>query len=89
MLHNTSFSPAGATTLQEATLFLTNYLAGKMAAGELRQGDPGMVAQVLMGSASGFVLRRVVFQDPAALAFSHDEIVAGILSTSLQGLLPR
>lgn len=89
MLHNTNFSPAGATTLQEATHFLKNYLAGKMAAGELRQSDPGMVAQVLMSSASGFVLRRVVFQDPAALAFTHDQIVAGILSTSIQGLLPR
>ncbi len=89
MLHNTNFSPAGATTLQEATLFLKNYLAGKMATGELRQADPGMVAQVLMSSASGFVLRRAVFQDPAALALTHTEIVGGILSTSLQGLLPR
>jgi AcrR family transcriptional regulator len=89
MLHNASFAPAGVTTLQEATLFLKTYLAGKMAAGELRQTDPGMVAQVLMSSASGFVLRRVIFQDPAALAFTHDEIVEGILSTTLQGLIPR
>jgi AcrR family transcriptional regulator len=89
MLHNASFSPAGATTLQEATLFMKNYLAGKMSTGELRQADPGMVAQVLMSSTSGFVLRRVVFQDPAAMEFTHDEIVEGILSTSLQGILPR
>src|SRR5688572_23264528 len=74
MLHNASFSPARATTLQEATLFLKNYLAGKMSTGELRLADPGMVAQVLMSSASGFVLRRVVFQDPAAMEFTHDEI---------------
>jgi AcrR family transcriptional regulator len=88
-LHNQNFSLVSSATLQEATEFLEHYLAAKMERGELRQADPAMTAQVIMGSASGFVLRRQVLHDAAALQYTHEQIVEGILATALYGLLAR
>jgi AcrR family transcriptional regulator len=88
-LHNQNFSLVSSATLQEATEFLEHYLAAKMDSGELRQADPAMTAQVIMGSVSGFVLRRQVLHDAAALQYTHEQIVEGILATTLHGVLAR
>jgi AcrR family transcriptional regulator len=88
-LHNQNFSLVSSATLQEATEFLEHYLAAKMERGELRRADPALTAQVIMGSASGFVLRRQVLHDAAALQYTHEQIVEGILATALYGLLAR
>ena len=60
-----------------------------METGELRRTDPALAVQVLMGSVMTFVLRRQVLQDPVVLRYSHEQIVEGIISVTLQGLLPR
>jgi hypothetical protein len=36
----------------------------------------------------GFVLRRKVLRDPLALQYSHEQIAAAVVDTTLQGLLP-
>ena len=51
--------------------------------------DPALAVQVLMGSVMAFVLRRQVLRDPVVLRYSHEQIVEGIVSATLQGLLPR
>jgi AcrR family transcriptional regulator len=89
LLHNPNFSPLGMATLQEATQFLETYLAHKMASGELNQADPALMAQLMMGTVSGFVLRRQVFQDPSALQYTQAEIIEAVISVNLKGLLPR
>jgi hypothetical protein len=37
----------------------------------------------------GFVLRRQLFYDSAALAYTQEQIVEAVVDTTLQGLLPR
>jgi hypothetical protein len=86
VIHNPDLSPAGLTTLAEVTHFLENYLAVKMASGELRQANPALTAHVLYGTIMGLVLRRQVMHDPEALKFTQDEIVANIMALVLKGL---
>lgn len=89
VIHNPEMSPLGLTFLQEAIEFLTGYLAGKMAGGELRQADASLTAQVLASSIMGFALRRQILRDAQMLQYSHEQIVEAVVTTSLQGLLPR
>src|SRR5258706_3664907 len=88
-LHNPNFPLTDLAFIQEATEFVENYLASKMESGELRRANPALIAQVIMGTVSGFVLRRQVMRDPQALRYSQEEIVEAVVSTALQGLLPR
>jgi AcrR family transcriptional regulator len=89
VIHNPEISPLGVSVLQEGTKFLSQYLATKMASGELRTVDPALAAQALMGSMISFVLRRQILQDPMALSYTHEQIVDAVVSTALEGLLPR
>ncbi len=89
VIHNPEISPLGITFLHEAIEFLTGYLAGKMASGELRQADASLTAQVLASSIMGFVLHRQILRDTQVLQYSHEQIVEAVVTTSLQGLLPR
>jgi AcrR family transcriptional regulator len=89
LLHNQNILPNSLSTLQELTQFLEHYLATKMENGELRHADPALTAQVIMGTVSGFVLRRQVFHDPLALQYTRDQIVESVISTLLSGLLPH
>jgi AcrR family transcriptional regulator len=89
LLHNENIAPVSLATLQETSEFLEQYLAAKMASGELRQADPALTAQVIFATVSGFVLRRHVMHDPQAMQYTHEEIVDSILSTVLAGLRPR
>ena len=89
VIHTPSLAPLGLASLQEATQTLEAYLATKMESGELRRADPAAVVQVLMGSGMGLILRRQILRDPTALHYSHAQIVDSIVTTILQGLLPR
>jgi len=88
-IHNPEISPFGMSVLQQALKFIADYFTSKIQSGELRQCDASLTAQVLLSSLMGFVLRRQIFRDPLALQLSHEQIVATITDTVLQGLLPR
>lgn len=89
VIHNPEISPLGITFLHEAIAFLSSYLVGKMASGELHQADAALAAQMLVSSIMGFVLRRQILRDAQVLQYSHEQIVEAVVTTSLQGLLPR
>jgi AcrR family transcriptional regulator len=88
-IHNSDVAPLAVNVLQEAIQFLRDYVAAKMESGELRQADPLMVAQTVMNSAIGFVLRRQILHDPLVLQYTHEQIVESVVTTALYGLLPR
>jgi AcrR family transcriptional regulator len=79
----------GTSAISEAIHFVENYLAAHMASGELRQADPGLVTQFLLGSIMDLALRRQVLNDPSTLQYSQEQIVDSVVSLVLQGLLPR
>ena len=89
VIHNPAMSQVGAGVLQRVLGFLASYFASKMEAGELRQADPSLIAQVFIGSVVGFVLRRQILHDQLALEYSHEEIADAIVGTACRGLLPR
>ena len=89
IIHNPDMSQLGAGVLQQGLGFLASYFASKMQAGELRQADASLTAQVCMGSVIGFVLRRQIIHDAVALAYSHEQITDAVVETVLKGLLPR
>lgn len=92
LLHgeNQYFMQLIPTVLGRALSFLGSYIETKVAAGELRPvEDATAVAQVIMGSMIGFLLRRQILRDPAALMYTQEQVVELIVDTTLRGLLPR
>jgi len=69
--------------------FLISYFAAKMESGELRQADPALTSQVLLGGVMAFVLRRQIIGDPTALRYTQEQIVDAVVDTVLNGLVPR
>jgi AcrR family transcriptional regulator len=86
LLHNRNPSLVSLDTIHEATQFLTDYLAAKMESGALRQADPALVAQTIMATVTGFVVRRQVMRDPQALQYTHEQIIDSVINTTLNGL---
>jgi AcrR family transcriptional regulator len=81
-----TFSFFGA---EEVVSVLERYLSAQMERGILRKTDPELVVQIFGGSLMALVLRRQIFGDPIALHYSHEQIVDGVVSITLQGLLQR
>jgi AcrR family transcriptional regulator len=78
----TFFLPRVASTLQR-------YLEQKKASGELGGINAEQVAQIILSSMMGLVLRRQILRDPTLAGHSQEEIVDMLLNTLLVGILPR
>lgn len=87
-IHNPAMRPIMIEVIQRILGFLGGYFEAKMANGELRQLDPALTAQTLVGSMLAFVLRRQIVRDPIALEYSHEQMVNTIIDIMLKGLLP-
>jgi AcrR family transcriptional regulator len=88
-IYNPNVSPLGTAAIQEVTRFVEGYLAAKMELGELRRTDAALAAQVLTGSLVAFVLLRQILHDPAALQYTHEQIVDSVVTLGLVGLVPH
>jgi AcrR family transcriptional regulator len=86
VIQNPAIAPLGLATLQEEVVFLKEYLAEHMQTGELRDTDPSLLAQVIMGSVMGFVLRRHILRDGLALQYTQAQIAESIASLALHGM---
>ena len=86
VIQNPEIAPLGLATFQEEVVFLKDYLAEHMQTGELRQADPSLLAQVIMGSVMGFVLRRQILCDGFALQYTQVQIAESIVSMALHGM---
>lgn len=89
VIRDPKVAPAGLSTIQEVVSFLEKALAAKMVSGELQQMDPALAAQLIIGSVMDIVLRRHIARDPLAMQYSQEQIVEGIVSIALRGLLPQ
>jgi AcrR family transcriptional regulator len=89
IVHNPEMTPTVAGFLQRVMEFLTSYFESKMEAGELRQSDASLTAQVFLGSVMGFVLRRHIIRDPLALQYTPEQIADAIVDTIFSGIAPR
>jgi AcrR family transcriptional regulator len=86
VIQNPEIAPLGLATFQEEVVFLKDYLAEHMQTGELRHADPSLLAQVIMGSVMGFVLRRQILCDGFALQYTQVQIAESIVSMALHGM---
>lgn len=87
---NQYFMQLVPTIIGRALSFLGSYIEAKIASGELRPvEDATAVAQVIIGSMIGFLLRRQILRDAVALAYTQEQVVELIIDTTLRGLLPR
>jgi AcrR family transcriptional regulator len=89
IVHNPEMTPMVAGFIQRVMGFLTSYLESKMEAGELRQSDASLTAQVFLGGVMGFVLRRHIIRDPLALQYTPEQIADAIVDTVFSGIAPR
>jgi AcrR family transcriptional regulator len=88
LIHNPAFATIPLGAIQRVFGFLTGYFEAKIAAGELRQVDAALTAQVLFGSIIGFVLRRQILRDPSVIGYTHVQIADAIVDTILNGAKP-
>jgi len=89
IVHNPEMTPTVVGFLQRVMEFLTSYFESKMEAGELRQSDASLTAQVFLGSVMGFVLRRHILRDEQALRYTPEQIADAIADTVCFGIAPR
>lgn len=91
MLHGTTeIAPIVQSFFQRLIAFLDNYLRVQATRGAVRSDlDATTIAQVLISSSIGMVMRRQVLLDPGVLHYTHEELVHAILETILQGIRPR
>ena len=88
-IHNGTMSPSVFSAMTGASGFLQRYLEDRMEAGQLRPADAALTSHLVLGSLMDLVLRRRVIRDRAVLKFSRQQIVDHVVSTTLEGLLPR
>ncbi len=89
VIHHPGLSSPGSSTIQELVKFLEQALAAKMDSGELKCTDAALVAQLFVGSLLDLILRRQIVRDPVLLKYTVSELVDSLVSTTLEGLLPR
>jgi AcrR family transcriptional regulator len=65
---------------------LAGYLGRQMERGRLRQLNPTLVAQLLLGSIMSCVIRRVLTHDPALTSYTREHIAATVADLVLSGL---
>ena len=65
---------------------LAAYLERQMERGALRQLNPSLVAQLLLGSIMSCVIRRVLTRDPALTSYTREQIAATVADMVLGGL---
>ncbi len=89
-LHDGHAVPAVMEIVQRVTGFLRQYLQHQIELGNLSpESDLDMLAQIIVSSITGFVLRRQIIGDPSLQHLTHDEIARSLTSTFLQGVQRR
>jgi hypothetical protein len=66
--------------------FLATYLERQMDLGVLRREDPAIAARCFMGPLITYMLTRIIFHQPEALAIEPEEMLRGTVRTFLRGL---
>jgi AcrR family transcriptional regulator len=89
IIHDPGMTSIATPFMQRAFEFLGGYFEAQVEKGALRRMDGSLIAQIMIGSVVGFVLRRQVLQDRVALQYSHEQLADAICETVLQGVLPR
>jgi len=89
LVYNRKMAKLVTGLFQRVFGFSISYFAAKMESGELRQADPALTSQVLLGGVMVFVLRRQIIRDPIALQYTQEQIVDVVVDTVLNGLVPR
>lgn len=89
IVHSPEMASMLTAIFQRVLGFIGGYLDEKMQRGELRRIDVALASQAILGTVMGFVLRRQILKDPAALQYSHEQIAQSVVEAVLQGLLPR
>ena len=85
---NSQLIPISGNIFKQATGFLALNLQPLLDRAGVQQ-DATLLAQLVISSIIGFVLRRQIIQDPLVLQYSQSEIADIIVDTLLQGILPR
>src|SRR6266849_5736833 len=88
IIHDPGMTSIATPFMQRAFEFLGGYFEAQMEKGALRRTDGSLIAQIMIGSVIGFVLRRQVIGDQVALQYSHEQLADAICETVLQGVLP-
>ena len=87
-IYHPEMAPFMTAIIAQGSQFMEGYLAAKMESGEVCKTDPALVTELVMGGVMNLAIRRQVLHDPLTLKYSQDEIIEGVVSLALHGLLP-
>ncbi len=85
-MHDTAMRERFNVGIARAVETLTDYLRGQIARGRLRPLDPGLVAQLFLGSLISTVMRRACMGDVMLCRYSREQIAATAVEMILGGL---
>jgi AcrR family transcriptional regulator len=88
-IYHPEMAPFVTSIIAEGSNFLESYLSAQVEAGALRKTDSRLVTSLVMGSIMDIALRRQVIHEPLTRQYSQEQIVEGLVSLALEGLLPR
>ncbi|MFV9506108.1 MAG: TetR/AcrR family transcriptional regulator [Oscillochloridaceae bacterium umkhey_bin13] len=74
---------------QRGITFLRVYLEREMAAGRMRQIDPGIAVRCFIGPIIAYVVMRELFPQPDAATLSSDAMVAAAVDQFLRAMAPE
>jgi len=88
-IYHPELAPFMTAIIAQGSQFMEGYLAAKMKSGELRKANPALVTELVMGGVMNMAMRRQVLHDPLTLKYSQEQIIEGVVSLALRGLLPE
>jgi AcrR family transcriptional regulator len=87
-IYHPELAPFMTAIIAQGSQFMEGYLAAKMESGELRITNPALITELVMGGVMNMAMRRQLLHDPLTLKYSQAEIIEGVVSLAMQGLLP-
>jgi hypothetical protein len=81
-------APFMTAIIAQGSQFMEGYLSARMESGELCKTNPALITELVMGGVMNMAIRRQVLHDPLTLKYSQEQIVEGVVSLALHGLLP-
>lgn len=86
VLRNPQIIPTGTNTIQKITETITKSLDTKMKSGDLRAGNPALIAQIFVGALMDIVLRNKIIKEKGVMNFTDEQIVNSLVELTMRGI---
>lgn len=86
VIRNPQIVPAGTNTIQKITETIAQSIDTKMKNGDLRAGNPALIAQIFVGALMDIILRSKIMKEKAVMDFTDEQIVDSLVELTMIGI---